>query len=195
MLKPLKEKFPFEHWHTRGGEFLGKHVQQHEDGRITISQKEYSMSVSCLNVGKVRRKQKDSFVTEQEKTQMRALLGEVNWIAMNSRPDLAASCSLLQQKTSNAKVEDLIECNRLASLVRDFAHGCVTIHPIPPSELEFAVWSDASWAHATDKKSQGGYLIMAASRELRIEGQLVLHISPSLEELSAGPASGFYSWC
>ena len=99
---------------------------------------------------------------------MRALLGEVNWIAMNSRPDLAASCSLLQQKTSNA-----------------------TIHPIPPSELEFAVWSDASWAHATDKKSQGGYLIMAASRELRIEGQLVLHISPSLEELSSGPASGF----
>ena len=98
---------------------------------------------------------------------MRALLGEVNWIAMNSRPDLAASCSLLQQKTSNAKVEDLIECNRLASLVRDFAHGCVTIHPIPPSELEFAVWSDASWAHATDKKSQGGYLIMAASCELR----------------------------
>ena len=108
-----------------------------------------------------------SFVTEQEKTQMRALLGEVNWIAMNSRPDLAASCSLLQQKTSNAKVEDLIECNRLVSLVRDFAHGCVTIHPIPPSELEFAVWSDASWANATDKKSQGGYLIMAASCELR----------------------------
>ena len=136
-----------------------------------------------------------SFVTEQEKTQMRALLGEVNWIAMNSRPDLAASCSLLQQKTSNAKVEDQIECNRLVSLVRDFAHGCVTIHPIPPSELEFAVWSDASWAHATDKKSQGGYLIMAASRELRIEGQLVLDISPSLEELSSGPASGFYSWC
>ena len=48
MLKPLKEKFPFEHWHTRGGEFLGKHVQQHEDGRITISQKEYSMSVSTV---------------------------------------------------------------------------------------------------------------------------------------------------
>ena len=96
------------------------------------------MSVSCINVGKERWKQKDSCGTDQEKTQMRALLGEVNWIAMNSRPDLAASCSLLQQKTSSAKVEDLIECNRLVSLVRDFAHGCVTIHLIPPSELEFA---------------------------------------------------------
>lgn len=41
--------------------------------------------------------------------------------------------------------------------------------PIPPEELEFAVWSDASWANATEKKSQGGYVLAAVSQLLRQE--------------------------
>ena len=169
VMKSLKERFPFKHWVTGEGEFLGKHVKQNSDQSIEVSQKDYSMSVSCISISKERRKLKEQEINEKERSQMRALLGEVNWIAMNSRPDLSASCSLLQQRVSSAKVEDLIECNRLVGVVRDFAHGKITVLPIKPEDVEFAIWSDASWANASEKKSQGGYLLAAVSRAMRKE--------------------------
>ena len=44
---------------------------------IVISQREYSQAVACIKISKERRKQKDDLVNENEKSQMRALLGEV----------------------------------------------------------------------------------------------------------------------
>ena len=35
----------------------------------------------------------------------------------------------------------------------------IRILPIEPKNVEFTVWSDASWANAAERKSQGGFLI------------------------------------
>lgn len=75
VLVPLREKYPFKHWHLGGGDFLGKKVEQRKDMSIVISQREYSQAVACIKISKERRKQKDDLVNENEKSQMRALLG------------------------------------------------------------------------------------------------------------------------
>ena len=159
VVEPLKKKYPFKHWHDGSGDFLGKKVKQLEDFSIVISQKDYAGSVTPIKISRERRKQKNSDIDENERTQMRALLGEINWMTVCSRPDLSATCSLLQQKVNSAQVEHLIECNKLVGLVRDFSHTEIRILPIEPKNVEFTVWSDASWANAAERKSQGGFLI------------------------------------
>ena len=49
---------------------------------------------------------------------MRAVLGELNWLVSGSRPDLAAFCSLLQQRVNQACVEDLVEVNKAVAMAR-----------------------------------------------------------------------------
>ncbi|CAE7633612.1 GIP [Symbiodinium pilosum] len=167
VLRRLREAFPFKHFKKKAGDFLGRFLQQGEDFSIHVSQKEYAENLECIKVSRDRRKQRDAEVTEEERKQMRAALGELNWLVSSSRPDLAAFCSLLQQRVNKALVRDLIEVNRAVAMARDFCNMEVVVRHIPEQEVEFCVWSDASWANATEKKSQGGYVIAAVPSSLR----------------------------
>ena len=142
-------------------------MKQEEDFSIKVSQKEYAESLECVRLSRERRRQREAPITEEERRNMRAVLGELNWLVSSSRPDLAAFCSLLQQRVNNACVKDIVEDNRAVAMARDFASMEMVVKPIPEQEVEFCVWSDASWANATEKKSQGGYLIAAVHCGLR----------------------------
>ena len=109
----LKHKYPFKHVKQGEGEFLGKVLEQRDDSSIVVQQKEYADTLESIHITKERRKEKDSETTSAKKTQMRGVLGEIQWLVTGSRPDLAAGCSLLQQKIAkDLIVQDLIEVNR-----------------------------------------------------------------------------------
>ena len=77
---------------------------------------------------------------------MRAVLGAVNWLVTGTRPDLAASCSLLQQRVTQSVVEDLVDRNRLVACVHARAFMKVKIKHLPPRDICFMAVSDAAWA-------------------------------------------------
>ena len=74
---------------------------------------------------------------------MRGILGEDQWLVTGSRPDLAAACSLMQQRVACSTVNDLIEVNKIVAMARDFSGWVMKVKPISPHHLEFAAWSDA----------------------------------------------------
>ena len=156
VFEKLRVRYPFQHVKDKRGEFLGKQLVQCDHGVLVIQQKEYAEAMNAIPVSKERRREKDKPVTENERGQMRAVLGEINWLVSGSRPDLAASCSLMQQRVSGDVVGDLTEVNKVVSQVHDYANIEIRILPIPVCELEIGVWSDASFANAESHKSQGG---------------------------------------
>lgn len=162
----LREMFPFKHWKTGSGEFLGKWLEQQKDGSIKISQEQYASSLQSVVIKQERRREKDQKLTEQEKGEMRAALGGINWLVTSSRPDLAAWCSLLQQKVNAACVCDLIEVNKLISLARDYSRSYVWVKPIPVANMQFCVLTDAAWANATGFCSQAGYMVAGCDERL-----------------------------
>ena len=93
--EPLKKLYPFKHWHHGKGDFLGKWVEQKGNGDIVISQTEYAKKLTGLDIDQKRKRETNEETTEDEKKQMRAVLGAINWLVSGTRPDLAASCSLL----------------------------------------------------------------------------------------------------
>ena len=163
----LQKRFPLKHLKENGGDFLGKNLKQDESGDIYIRQKEYAENIECIHMSKERRRMRESPVTDSERREMRGALGELNWLSVSTRPDLSASCSLLQQRVADARVEDLIEVNKLIAVARDFSCMEIRARSIPIAEVELCTWSDASWANAISKKSQGGYIVSAVTSELR----------------------------
>ena len=105
----LRKRYPFKHWFQKEGTFLGKKLEQKENGDIWISQKEYAQQVHGMKLSSERKKDKNEPTTNEEKQQMRAVLGAINWLVSGSRPDLAAACSLMQQRVTKSVVADLID--------------------------------------------------------------------------------------
>ena len=64
----------------------------------------------------------------------------------------------------------MIDVNKVIAMARDFGGTEVVVNSLPAAETEFVVCSDASWANATEKKSQGGYIIAATTDRFRKGG-------------------------
>ena len=167
VFEPLKKKYLFKHVTVGNGEFLGKKLVQNHDFGVTIHQREHARDLECIHVSKERRKQRQDQTTDEEKSQMRGVLGELNWLVTGSRPDLAAGCSLLQQRVTKSTVEDMIEVNRLVACAQDFCGLELKVKTIAPQDLEICAWSDASFANAESWESQGGYMVCGTDRNLR----------------------------
>lgn len=88
-------------------------------------------------------------MTGHERGQMRAVLGEIKCPVSGSRPDLPASCSLLQQRrVAKAAARDLMEIDKVVSQAHDHAHVEFRICLLPVDDVEIGVWSAASFANA-----------------------------------------------
>ena len=74
----LRQMFPFKHWKTGKGEFLGKWLEQLGDGSIRISQEQYARDLKSIEIAQERRRQKGESVSEAERRAMRAALGGIN---------------------------------------------------------------------------------------------------------------------
>ncbi|OLQ02761.1 Copia protein [Symbiodinium microadriaticum] len=166
VLKPLRNMFPFKHWKTGSGDFLGKKLEQQPDGSIKISQCDYARQMKGIDLSRSRRREKTEAVSEDERRQMRGVLGALNWLVSSSRPDLAAGCSLLQQRVCEATVADIIELNKLVSLCHDNSGAYVWIRSIPLEQVQFVMLSDAAWANAQSCCSQAGYMVAACDSRL-----------------------------
>ena len=74
----------------------------------------------------------------------------MSWLVTGTRPDLAAACSLMQLRVTRSCGQDLIDLNKVVSMVRDFSGVEIHVVPIDVNNLEFVAWSDASFANAEE---------------------------------------------
>ena len=92
-------------------------------GRKITDEKEYFHMQCPESLAKVkpilieggRERSLTSEATEAERSQMRAVLGSLGWVARLCRPELCYMCSSLQGKQSKPTVEDLKNTNKLLS--------------------------------------------------------------------------------
>ncbi|CAE8693752.1 unnamed protein product, partial [Polarella glacialis] len=94
ILDKLKSVNPLKRWRRREGEFQGKYLKQLDNFDINISQEKYSSGMEVIPISRERRREKDTKVTDEEKTQLRGATGGSIWLAMGTRPDVAAATAL-----------------------------------------------------------------------------------------------------
>ena len=77
--------------------FCGKHIVQHEDGKISIDQTESIETIEYQVLDKSRRSKTGAPLTEDEKSGFRGLIGSMGWVTRQSRPDVMVNVSIAAQ--------------------------------------------------------------------------------------------------
>ena len=162
----LEQKFPFGSKKEGCFMFTGIQITQRTDGSIELDQKKYIEDIPSIEIPRERRKFPESNVDEKERQALRGLIGSVQYGATNTRPDLSAKLSFLQAKITVAKVQDLLEANKLLHEAKAHKDTKITIKSIPLNDLRFVSFSDASFATRANSQSQKGCLIMATSKQI-----------------------------
>eukprot|EP00959_Pyramimonas_sp_CCMP1952_P411648 8626500-Pyramimonas_sp.AAC.1 len=94
-------------------------------------------------LGKDRRSQVESPLTREEIRSYRAVAAQVQWLARESRPDVAGSASLLAAALPAPSVADALALIKVCKFLKASPEQRLTIWNLDPASVTFATASDA----------------------------------------------------
>ena len=97
-------------------------------------------------------------LADDEKKEYRALVGQLNWIATQTRPDILFEVCLLSSVFDTATVEDLLHANKFVRKVKS-SQVTVKFPKLQSEEISVECFSDASFGSLNNGVSQGGYVV------------------------------------
>ena len=165
-VKQLESRFPFGSKKVGQFTFTGIDLNQLHDGSIVLSQSKYVNGIQPIRIPMDRRQSGQEKISEEERHQLRGLVGSLQYASVNTRPDLSSRLSSLQSKINSAVVEDLVEGNRLLYQAKKHHDVCLTIKPISTDDFRFLAFSDASFASPKVPSSHAGSIILGTHKEM-----------------------------
>jgi hypothetical protein len=165
-ISKLESKFPLKAKKSQSFTFTGIEMQQLPNHNIILSQEKYITKIEPVHIEPKRRAQEDLPVTDAEKLSLRAIIGSLQYAAVNTRPDLASRLSHLQSAINSAKISTLIEANKILHEAKRHKDTTIKIQSIPFEQLRFIAFSDASFSSAKQPDSHTGMMIMATHADI-----------------------------
>ena len=135
------------------------------DGCIYLSQDKYASSLSTLYIDPVRASEKEMDLTETEKTSLRSKVGQLLWLAHQSRPDILFDVTNLASSTKHGKVKHLLIANKILNKVKAMPLSLKFQQLGANGLMQIVVFSDAALGNVGDGGSQGGYLLLLAGTD------------------------------
>eukprot|EP00435_Cladocopium_sp_Y103_P060805 s110_g22.t1 len=168
----LYEKFIWTLWEDGNFEHCGIDLIRHSDDRFVLDHSKFCDKLDQVVMEKEIRADHEP-ASENEKAQLRGLLGSIQWRVIQSAPQHAAQLSMLQTEMANATVKTIRDANKLCREVVHDKNAVMTISPLKvldPTEVCFVAWSDAALGNRPNGGSTGGYVVAATSPDL-LEGK------------------------
>ena len=141
--------------------FLGTNISQDKDGIILLDQDDYTQDIEKMELE--NKNNKTRVLERDEQYQYRAVVGQLNWLCSQSRPDLAFDVCQLSTKLNDPTVRDASYANRVIRKAKSHKY------PLKFNKLKYPLhllaFCDASYANLSDGSSQGGSIIFLADKE------------------------------
>ena len=131
----IKERFQWGHWESKQFTQCGVDIVQQPDYSFTLSQPSFLDQVSEIHLSKQRFKDKDLSASNDEKKQMRSVLGCLPWYAGQLAMELSAPVGLHLSRISSPTVEDVIEVNKLVTKAKSRCKQSMLIHKLDPNDF------------------------------------------------------------
>ena len=149
-------------------DFLGVQVARTFDNGLSCSHDSYLNKIKPIPLEKGRTADPESPATEKERTQLRALIGALQWAATQTSPHLQVHTSMLAGEVTKATVSTLIAANKALRFAKANSDVQLLYPPLGDNleDIVFVAYSDAAFATRSDLSSQGGYLICASNRAI-----------------------------
>ena len=175
-IRALEKKYPFGSRKLGDFTFTGIDLHQEPNKNIVLSQSAYIRKIKAISIPQHRKDQEEAKITDEERQQLRGLIGSLQFASVNTRPDLASRLSSLQSQINSATVATLQMANRTLHEAKRHHDVTITIKSIETSQVRFLSFSDASFASKKTPTSQAGNIVVATHK--RIEENVSCPISP-----------------
>ena len=108
----LEAVFPFGSKKSQSFVFTGIEMTQQCDKSIILSQEKNVTKIEPIHIKSERKQQLDLNINAEEKLELRAIIGSLQYAAVNTRPDISSRLSHLQSAINTATISTLIEANK-----------------------------------------------------------------------------------
>ena len=158
--RQIQQRFDWQEWEEDHFVQCGVQISRQEDGSFSLSQKQYLEGVAPIPVSRERRRAKHEPTNEQEKTQLRGLLGALSWHVGQVGYKFAAHVGLSLSEVPNSCVEHLEKANNLLHQARQESAVPMRIHAFKAADpLTLVAWCDASSQNRHDGSSTEGIFV------------------------------------
>jgi hypothetical protein len=166
----IKNLYRWGNWEKGTFTMCGVKITQRLDFSFTLDQTKYvHESLTLIDIPKGE----DRLVNERELSQLRAVLGALQWKATQTGPHISASLNALQGQVTKATLKTLKEANDLIKVAKLHDYH-ITVHHhdyIPWNELCSINWCDAAQGDRPDGGSTGGQVHGLASYDQITNGE------------------------
>lgn len=149
--------------------FLGLEIKKDADGCFSMCQSTYIDRIAKthileglkpqtipINAGFYKLEHKSNLPNNN---QYRSLLGSLLFVAVNTRPDIAAAINILAQKTSQPSETDFVELKHVLAYLLNTKLFSLKLYNKECIDVPLTGYSDADWAEdRTNRKSISGIL-------------------------------------
>ena len=157
VIQPLHSIFTVGSEYCDSFKFLGLNLKQSNDC-IMLNQIGYIDELEEVKLDKSRKEEKNCLLTPSELKNMRSLIGQLGWIAGQTRPDILFDVCNTSSRVKNATVKDLLHVNKVIRKVKS-DNVTLSFGMIDFSNCKIIGYCDASFGKLIDGGSQGGFLI------------------------------------
>ncbi|XP_063726781.1 uncharacterized protein LOC134854457 [Symsagittifera roscoffensis] len=141
--------------------YLGVQLDREERG-ILIQQQKYIQAIEEIDVPSDATR--TEFLSRKGVRDLRKLLGKLNWVSSNTRPDISFEVSLLISKLPASTVEQVLAANKVVRKLKYDNYGtCMTSLGDDIESWRIIVFTDASLNNLAGGATQGGYLVFLAN--------------------------------
>ena len=134
-------------------------------GEIKLKQERYLTNIHPISVDKERTMERESELTQTEKDALQSKIGQILWIARQSRPDVIFDASNVASSFKGATVQTLIDANKV---IKNLKSDNVTLkfqQLGSNDKLKIVIFSDSSLGNLSNGGTQGGHFIMLAGED------------------------------
>ena len=159
IINKLKETFSIGAEYNTDFKYIGIHLQQNDDGTISIDQKDYVKDLEVITLEQDRKGlSKQEPVNEIERSQIRQVIGKLNWVAGMTRPEISFTVSEISSRIGSATLDDIKRINKTVKFLQS-TPGFITIPKLDLNSIKLKVFTDASFNNLNDGNSQGGHIV------------------------------------
>ena len=166
VINPLRDTFKISTESKDCFKYVGIHVSKSDDG-VQISQKQYIDSLTTVELNDSSTQNKEAALDKVGVRAFRGIVGQLNWAANVSRPDMCFSSCELSTLQSNPTVADLAKANKALKEIKG-EHVSIEFRPLKLEKLKLVVFCDASYGNLRDGGSQAGSLIFLFDGETAV---------------------------
>ena len=170
-LSQVYHRFLWSPWEMDQFYHCGVRVSQHSDHTFDLNHAEFCSQIQQVPVASGRND--DDPITEEEASQLRGILGGIQWRAYQTGPQHSVKLGMLQSEISRPTVKTIRAANKLCREVFQSKHVSVRVNQLDVEDVNqvcFIAWSDAAVGNRPNGGSTGGHLIVATSPKM-LQGQ------------------------